>query len=243
MRTRVLRSPALVLCTSTLVGAIVFLLAGPAAAHVTVDPPSAPQGATVKLSFLVPNEEPDVKVTKVEIVFPTPPDSPIAGVVVGQKPGWTARVTMQTLTKPIVTDDGSITKVVREIDWTAKTLADAIGANEFGEFAIDADGLPTDESQMAFKALQTYSNGDVVRWIDPVTPGAPAADHPTPILELTKPTQTTTPTTSPPISNETVAGTTTKDNNARALAIIAVALGAVAMVTATGALMRRRRPA
>lgn len=234
-----------IVLSSALVAAMVCVLAGPAAAHVTIDPASAPQGATVKLSFLVPNEEPDLKVTKVQIVFPTPPDTPIASVVVGQKPGWTARLTMQTLSTPIVTDDGRINRVVREIDWTAKTLGDAIGANEFGEFTIDADGLPADESAIAFKAVQTYSNGDAVRWIDPVTPGAPAADHPTPILELTKPTTESTSTTAPPAGGGNVASAAAydKDNSARAMAIIAAALGAVALLLATGALMRRRRSA
>ena len=35
-----------------------------------------------------------------------------------------------------------------------------------------------------FKALQTYSDGDVVRWIDEPTAGA-EPEHPTPVLTLT----------------------------------------------------------
>ena len=42
-----------------------------------LDPPSAPQGSTVKLSFLVPNEEPTARVTDVQVAFPTPPQTPI----------------------------------------------------------------------------------------------------------------------------------------------------------------------
>jgi uncharacterized protein YcnI len=230
-----------IVLASAMAGAIVCMLAAPAAAHVTVDPPSAPQGSTVKLSFLVPNEETSLKVTKVQIVFPTPPATPIASVAVGQKPGWTSTVTKQTLAKPIVTDDGNITKVVQEIDWKANTPADAIPAGQFGEFTIDADGLPDNGDQVVFKAIQTYTNGDKVSWIDPVTKNGPAAEHPTPILELTNPGSAATPTTAASTSDGATIAADTSDNSARALGIIGIALGAVALVFASGALLRKRR--
>jgi len=230
---------------SALAGAIVCLAATPAAAHVSIDPPSAPQGSTVKLSFIVPNEEDTATVNKVQIAFPTPPATPIPGVAVGQKPGWRATVTTKHLTTPIETDDGTITDVVSQIDWVALTPANAIKPGEFGEFTINADGLPDDEDQVVFKALQTYSNRQVVRWIDPVTPGGEEPEHPTPILELTAPDGGgTTPTTSSVSTGDaTAVVATTKDNSARALGIIGIALGAVALVFATGALLRRRRAA
>jgi|SRR5579862_288990 len=230
------------LLASGLVGIIVCALAAPASAHVTVDPPSAPKGGTVKLSFLVPNEE-SSKVTGIAISFPTPPETPIPSVSVEAKPGWSVQVSTLKLTKPIVTDDGDITDVVNQIAWKAKTGADGIDQGQFGEFTIDADGLPDTGNEVVFKAIQTYANGDVVRWIDPVTPGGPPADHPTPILELTNPVGSATPTTAPASSGGSIAAATasTKDNSARALGIIAIVLGAVALLFATGALMRKRR--
>ena len=227
----------------TLVVAIVFALALPASAHVTVDPPSAPQGSTVKLSFLAPNEEASAKMTELAVSFPVPPETPIPTVTVEAKAGWTVKVTTTKLAKPLVTDDGSIDDIVSLIDWKAITPADGIAVGQFGEFTIDADGLPDNESQVVFKAIQTYSNGDIVRWIDPVTPGGPEADHPTPILELTKPGGDATATTAPSsdTGTGTVASASTKDNSARALGIIGIALGAVALLFATGALMRKRR--
>jgi periplasmic copper chaperone A len=235
-----------IVVTSALVGAIVCALAAPAFAHVTVDPPSVPQGSTVKLSFLVPNEEPTAKVTEVQIAFPTPPQTPIPTVSVEGKPGWNVTVTTQKLAKPITTDDGSISHVVGLIDWKAKTPADGIAPAQFGEFTIDADGLPTNENEVVFKAIQTYSDGTVVRWIDPVTAGGPAAEHPTPILELTAPAGTATPTTTASgsasgSSRTTIVATSTQDNSARALAILGVVLGAIALILATGALMKKRR--
>ena len=231
---------------SALAGAIVCAIATPASAHVSIDPSSAPRGGTVKLSFVVPNEEPLASVTKVQIAFPTPPDAPIPGVKVGQKTGWKSTVTTKRLATPIKTDDGTISEVVSEIDWVALTPVAAVKPGEFGEFTIDADGLPTDASQVVFKAIQTYSNNHVVRWIDPVTPGGAAPEHPTPVLELTAPTgsgSTDTSTTSSVSTGgaATIDSTTTKDNSARALGVIGIALGAVALVFATGALVRRRR--
>jgi uncharacterized protein len=230
-----------ILVTMVLAGVGVCALATPAWAHVTVDPPSAPKGSTVKLSFLAPNEDPTAKMTELQVAFPIPPETPIPTVTVEAKPGWTVRVTTQKLTTPIVTDDGSIDEIVSEIDWKAKTAADGIAAQQFGEFTIDADGLPDNENQVVFRAIQYYSDAKVVRWIDPVTPGGPAADFPTPILQLTNPGGAPTAATNPSTATPTVAATSTKDNSARALSIIAIALGAVALVFATGALMRKRR--
>jgi len=228
---------------SALAGAILFALASAADAHVTVDPPSAPQGGNARLSFLVPNEDTHATVTKIQIAFPTPPAAPISNVSVGQKPGWKATVTTKHLTKAIATDDGTVTDIVSEVDWAALTPAAAVKPGEFGEFTIDADGLPAHEDRVVFKAVQTYSNGKVVRWIDPVTEESPEGAFPTPILELTVPGGTGTPTTSSVSTGgaSTILAPATKDNSARALGVIGIALGAVALVFATGALVRKRR--
>jgi uncharacterized protein YcnI len=234
---------------SAMAGAMVLALAAPAAAHISVDPSSAPQGSTRKLSFVVPNEEPAAKVTEVQIAFPTPPHTPINSVAVEAKPGWTVKVTTQKLAKPIKTDDGTVSEIVSSVAWKAKTAADGILPEQFGEFTINADGLPSGENEVVFRAVQTYSDGTVVRWIDPVTTTGPAAEHPTPILALTPPegeataTTSPTPTTAAPSSSNrtTIIATSTQDNSARALGIVGIVLGAVALILATAALMKKRR--
>ena len=50
---------------------------------------------------------------------------------------------------------------------------------------MSADPLPDGVAQLAFKAIQTYSNGDIVRWIDLPQAGQPAPEHPAPVLALT----------------------------------------------------------
>jgi uncharacterized protein YcnI len=224
-----------------LVGALVCAWAAPAAAHVTIEPPSVPKGGTATISFVVPNESSGARTDKLQIVFPPPPNA-IASVSVEAMPGWRFTVKTQKLTTPIQTDDGSIDSVVSSITWTANSIASAIGQNEFAQFTINADGIPDQPDQLAFRAVQYYSDRTSVRWVDPVTPGGPPADHPTPILELTAPVDATaTTTTAPPTGSAGGTVASTEDNSARALGAIAIVVGGVALIAATGALMRRRK--
>jgi uncharacterized protein YcnI len=156
-----------------------LVLAGVAWAHVTVNPHTAPQGGYTKVSFRVPNERDDAATTQLEVNLPT--DHPIASVQTRAVPGWTSTVQKTTLAKPITTDDGQITEAVSKITWTGGKIP----PGSFEEFDVSMGPLPTDTDQLVFKALQTYDNGDVVRWIDTAPPGAPEPDHPAPVLTLT----------------------------------------------------------
>ena len=226
---------------AAMVGALVLAWAAPAAAHVTIEPPGVPKGGTATISFVVPNESAGARTNKVQVFFPPPPDS-IASVSVQSMPGWHFTIAMRKLPAPIQTDDGSISEVVSSITWTANSITTSIAQDEFAAFTVNADGIPDGPDQLVFRAVQGYSDGSSVRWVDPVTSGGPAPDHPTPILQLTGGSGTATPTTSASStpSSSTVASST-EDNSARALGVIGIAVGGVALVAATGALMRRRR--
>ena len=169
--------------------------AAPALAHVTTDPSSAPQGGEITLGFRVPNEEASANVVKVDIAFPT--DPPLLGVDTEPVPGWTSTVTNTKLNPPVSTDDGPVVQAVSEIVWTASS-GGGTPPGSFQEFYVLVQQLPTDSTQVVFKAIQTYSDGSVVSWIDPVTAAVPDPDHPTPILKLTPAGGTTpaSPTTS-----------------------------------------------
>lgn len=158
-------------------------LAFPAAAsaHVTVNPNTATQGGYTKVTFRVPNERDDASTTKVEIALPT--DTPIASVSLKPVQGWTAVAENSKLATPIKTADGEITDAVSKITWTASADA-AIKPHQFQEFDVSLGPLPAVD-QIVFKALQTYSGGEVVRWIDEPAAGA-EAEHPAPVLKLTK---------------------------------------------------------
>jgi uncharacterized protein YcnI len=159
--------------------ALVAVTALPASAHVAVSPDSLPKGSTAELTFKVPNEESNATTTQVQVQIPT--DHPIAQVLPKQIPGWTVTVKTTTLATPLKTDDGTFTTAVSEVDWSGGTIP----VGQYQDFQISVDPLPTDTNQLVFKAVQTYSNGDIVRWIDLAQTGQPAPDHPAPVLTLT----------------------------------------------------------
>ena len=99
-------------------------------------------------------------------------------------PGWTITTEKTKLAKPVKTDDGEVTEAVSKITWTA--TAGGLKPGEFDLFTVSAGPLPTNAKQLAFPTLQTYSDGDVVRWIQTTAKGAPEPDFPVPTLTLTK---------------------------------------------------------
>jgi hypothetical protein len=110
-----------------------------------------------------------------------------------------------------------------------------------------AQQLPKDVDQVVFKVLQTYSNADVVRWIDPVQPGQPAPDHPTPILQLTAaapaastPTSTTTPKVAAPAVDISHVAKQSSVDSARTMAIIGIVIGALGLAAGLAAVATRR---
>jgi uncharacterized protein YcnI len=163
--------------------------ATPAFAHVIISPGSAPRGSAAELTFRVPNEESKADVTELQVKVPT--DHPIAQFLVKPVPGWTIAVQTVTLTRPLVTDDGSFTTAVSEVTWTGGKIL----PGQYLDFSVSADPLPSGVSQLVFKAIQTYSNGDVVRWIDLPQAGQPKPDHPAPVLTLTGAASDTTEST------------------------------------------------
>ena len=169
-----------------LAGIAVVLVPTAASAHVTLQPGSLPKGASDAIvSFAVPNESTtSASTVKVEIDFPT--STPILGVHAQAIAGWSAAVEMVQLPKPITTDDGQSSQAVSKVTWTA--TADGDGPDQYMLFSVLAGTLPSSTNQLVFKAIQTYSDGTVVSWIEPTVKGAPAPEHPTPILKLTKKT-------------------------------------------------------
>lgn len=163
-----------------LAAAAVLAAAGAASAHVTVHPESYAKGATDGvLSFRVPNEEDTASTTKVQVFLPT--DHPVLGVLVHPQDGWTAKVTTTKLKTPVTTDDGTIGEAVSEITWTGGK----IGAYQYEDFDVAFGQLPDDAAQLAFKTLQTYSDGKTVRWIEEAEAGADEPEDPAPVLKLT----------------------------------------------------------
>jgi uncharacterized protein YcnI len=182
MRRNLLRAGAIL----AVAAGAVLAFAGPAAAHVTVNPSTAVQGGYTKVAFRVPNEKDSAETVKLEINLPV--DTPIASVSIKPVPGWTANPERTTLATPIKVHDSEITEAITKITWTASEGA-AIKPGQFQEFEVSLGPLP-ETDQIIFKALQTYSDGDIVRWIDEPTIDGTEPEHPAPVLKLTKPVDT-----------------------------------------------------
>ncbi len=179
---RISRIGRRVLVGGLLVASVIALGASAAGAHVEVVPGSAAKGGSEILSFSVPNEELNANTVGVEIDLPA--KHPIASVATKPMPGWTVAVEKTKLAKPVKSDDGDVTEAVTKITWTA--TAGGLNPGEFDLFTISAGPLPTNTSQLVFKAIQTYSDGTTVDWIQQTVKGAPEPDHPAPVLKLTK---------------------------------------------------------
>jgi uncharacterized protein YcnI len=220
-------------------------LASTASAHVTVSPTSLPQGATAELSFKVPNEESNANTVELQLQIPTA--YPIAQVLAKPVPGWTITVRTVKLTTPLTTDDGTFTSAVDEIDWTGGSIQ----PGQYQDFQISVDPLPSDTTQLVFKAVQTYSNGDVVRWIDLTTSSDSDPAHPAPVLTLTpasassssgsasaaaNPTGSSTPATA-----SASTATASSSGSGDALGVAGLVLGAIGAIAGVGALLTVRK--
>jgi len=206
-----------------------LLLATPAWAHVTVHPQSVHAGASdIELVFRVPNERDDADTVALQVYFPA--DLPLATVDVLPLAGWTERVDTRTLSTPIQTDDGPVSRVVADITWTA--TAGGIAPGQYEDFTVAAGRAPSTPGAVVFKALQTYSSGEIVRWIQVATSQDPQPDFPAPVLTVT-----------PAAPADAVAGAGTGSGDALAVTALIVAGVALAGVVALFVLRRGAGPA
>ncbi|NYF57294.1 YcnI family copper-binding membrane protein [Micromonospora purpureochromogenes] len=169
--------------------------AGPASAHVTVNPTEATQGSYGRFAFRVPNESDSASTTKVEVVLPE--NAPVGSVSTMPVPGWTVAVEKRKVDPPVEVHGSQLTEAVAKLTWTATGDA-AVKPGQFQEFPVSMGPLPQVD-RMVFKTLQTYSDGNVARWIEEPTPGAEEPENPAPVLTLapTSASASATPGASP----------------------------------------------
>src|SRR6185503_37547 len=114
-----------------------------------------------------------------------------AGIVmrsVKAKPhyGWTFTAPLVKLATPFKQGDKTVTEAVSTITWTADKGV-SIKPGSFDEFEFTVGQMPTDKASVSFPAIQTYSDGKVVSWIEPKVAGAAEPAHPAPVLDLLPP--------------------------------------------------------
>lgn len=150
----------------SILGALLALaLAAPANAHVTLAPETLAPGAVAELTFRCPNERPAGAMTQLAVELPQ--NDPLRIVKIRPVAGWHATVTMRNRT-------------VDTIVWSGGSIKPGAYQN----FSILAGPMPRGVRELAFKAVQTYADGDAVRWIELRGPGEPEPAHPAPIVRL-----------------------------------------------------------
>ena len=154
---------------SAAAAALVF--AGLAQAHVTVHPNALPSGGFTTIVVRMPNERPKASTTKVDVQFP----SGFYFLSYEAVPGWKTKIFYRTLAKPVTVFGESIKQEVDHVVFTGK-----LPPNQYIEFPLSV-AVPAVKAGtiLTFKALQTYSNGEIVRWIGP-----PSADTPAPQVKI-----------------------------------------------------------
>jgi uncharacterized protein YcnI len=236
------RRRALRLSTVLSVAATAAVLgAAPAFAHVTAQPGDAAQGSYSVVSLRVPNESDTAGTVKLEVTLPA--DHPLSSVRTTPVPGWTATMTKAAINPPVQVGERTVSEAVRTVTWTANP-GTRIGPGEFLEFPLSVGPLPTGVDEIALPAVQTYDDGEVVAWDQPMNPDGSEPERPAPTVALTPavaeghggghavaaPTDTAV---------QTPADAT--DDTARWLAGAGLLVGALGLGVGAGAVLRARR--
>ncbi|MGA8364773.1 MAG: YcnI family protein [Solirubrobacteraceae bacterium] len=230
-----------------LLAAAALAVPASAQAHISLHPNTIPAGAFATLDVRVPGEQEGAHVTKVDTLFPPG----FTGVDYENVPGWSTRVIETKLAAPITEDGETIDTQVSQIVWTWTGPLGKVGNGQFIQFPLSL-AIPADATGKAleFRTVQTYSNGQVVHWIDPSL----RAEHPAPRINITAkggPIEDVAGEEAGPAAgqaagtgqtaqapSQTAASTTT--GASKTLGIVALILGALGLIVGLGALRSRR---
>ena len=227
----------------------VLVLSAPAFAHVSVTPEgTAAKGGYATVNFKVPNERDNASTTKLEVNLPT--DHPLASVMPEAVDGWNVEVTRSKLDKPVELHGEKIDEAVTKVTWTAD--GKGIQPGYFQKFPLSIGALPEDTDEVVFKAIQTYSNKEVVRWIDTPQKGQEEPESPAPVLALSAAEDDHHGSTASDTDeasgsgaeaaaepSEAAASSDAGDTTARVLGVVGIVVGAAGV--AFGVLAGRRR--
>jgi periplasmic copper chaperone A len=199
-----------------------------AAAHVTLNPNEWEAGGFARFAVRVPNERDNADTIEVTVRFP----QSIISASFQAVPGWERSIEMEPLDEPIEDEGEQITEHIASVTWTGGRIR----PGEFEEFGVSFRVPETPGEDLVFPALQTYSNGEVVRWVEP-----PDAEAPAPIVTVTEPAgeEGEQPTASPA---PTAASDDAEDDDG--LATTALIVGIAGLLAGLAALaLAWRRPA
>jgi uncharacterized protein YcnI len=218
-------------CLSAAVVAVAVLVLAPTASgHVTLQPEEVTAGDFTRLDVRVPNERDNASTTKVEVRFPPG----FLFVSTEPVPGWNTEVSMRKLDKPVEQFGERITEEVDRVTLTAQGEANAIGRGQFRDFGLSVGVPDKPGATLKFPAVQTYSSGEVVRWIGPED-----AESPAPQVQLTA--AGAEGGSSQAAQQQAPAGGEDDDSGSNTLSIIALIVGIAGLAAGLAALFTRRR--
>jgi uncharacterized protein YcnI len=212
--------------------AAALIVPASAGAHVTLQPSSAAAGAFIRLDVRVPNERDDAATTKLDLQLP----EGFASASYEPMPGWTVKVTKSKLKTPVQTDDGPITEGVSRITWTGDGKQGSIPPGAFQDFGLSVMIPGKAGDKLTFKALQTYTGGQVVRWI-----GSESSNNPAPVVTVTAAGAAATANPAAATPAPTPAAAATTDSGGNGLSILALIIGVLGLAVAATALFTARR--
>jgi periplasmic copper chaperone A len=215
---------------------IVLLSALPASAHAELEPSSAAPGSSGTFELHLENEQTDAGTTSVDLRFPE--GQPLVVAELPAVGGWTAAV-----------EGGNVGGEATGVTWTRPSAS----PDDNPVLPIRLGPLPSDAGRLQFKVLQTYSNGEVDRWIEDWPAGAAEPEMPGPVIDLQgAPVSpgTVAPTTQSATSSTTTAAsrttpTTVATNDDESSSAVPIVIGIIAAVVVIGgvaaAIVARRR--
>jgi uncharacterized protein len=211
-----------------LAGAAALAAPATAQAHVTVQPATAPSGGFTVESVRVPSEKDNANTTKVDVLLPPG----FLDVSYQPIPGWKVELTTRKLAKPVKVEDDLVSEEVEKATFTA--TGKGLAPGQYQDFPLSVampKGAPG--TKLTFKAVQTYSDGSVVRWIGPA-----GSDSPAPQVTLTAASADENASAPAAAPAGTVITKTKTDNG---LAIVALIVGALGLLAGAAGLAAARR--
>jgi uncharacterized protein YcnI len=193
-----------------------------ALAHVEIEPARAPAGSNARITLEVPNERPTAATRRIDVQMP----AGVTAVRARALHGWKLRVR-------------EAAGEVRRATLTA-TAGRELTGSERGRFGLRVELPRSPRRTLVFKVLQTYDDGEVVRWIGPPGTSEPAARLRLGALareEATEPAADEQPDTPPATPAEPDTGGDGDDGGVP----IWAGIGLILLAAAAGSTLARRR--
>jgi len=161
--------------TVVFIAVMAVVMSPVAMAHVTIQTSEWEPGSRPRVVVRVPNERDNATTTSVTVQFPE--QVPTARFMA--HPFCERETQREPLAEPIE----ELTERIVSVTWTCDPGIATDGFEEFAmSFALPEEGI-AEGDEILFPATQTYSNGEVVEWIDP----DPEAEAPAPRITIVAP--------------------------------------------------------